>query len=189
MILHSQQPEHIAAAAALLRAGEVVGLPTETVYGLAADAEQDGAVARIFALKGRPAEHPLIVHIADASAVPHFAHSVPDFAERLMAACWPGPLTLILPRQIGVAAAAAGGQDSIGLRCPAHPVAQALALAASRRTARCSSRVGSSRSVAAPARRDCNRRCSIRCRWRTGRRRARSVAPRIRPRHGRRQSG
>jgi len=109
-----------------LKAGELVGLPTETVYGLAADAGSDAAVARIFAAKGRPANHPLIVHVADASGVDHFAANVPDFARRLIDAFWPGPLTLILPRRPGVGAAAAGGQDSIGLRCPSHPVAQAV---------------------------------------------------------------
>ena len=116
----------LAEAAATLRAGGLVGLPTETVYGLAADATNPTAVAKIFAAKGRPSDHPLIVHVADAGSVDHFAASVPGFAQRLMAAFWPGPLTLILPRRPEVAAAAAGGQDSVGLRCPAHPVAQAL---------------------------------------------------------------
>lgn len=116
----------LAEAAATLRAGGLVGLPTETVYGLAADATNPTAVAKIFAAKGRPSDHPLIVHVADAGGVDHFAASVPGFAQRLMAAFWPGPLTLILPRRPEVAAAAAGGQDSVGLRCPAHPVAQAL---------------------------------------------------------------
>jgi len=126
MILDGRSPDAIAAAVQTLRAGELIGLPTETVYGLAADAGSDVAVARIFAAKGRPANHPLIVHVADASGVDHFAASVPDFARRLIDAFWPGPLTLILPRRPGVGAAAAGGQDSIGLRCPSHPVAQAL---------------------------------------------------------------
>jgi len=126
MILDGRSPDAIAAAVQTLRAGELIGLPTETVYGLAADAGSDVAVARIFAAKGRPANHPLIVHVADASGVDHFAAGVPDFARRLIDAFWPGPLTLILPRRPGVGAAAAGGQDSIGLRCPSHPVAQAL---------------------------------------------------------------
>ncbi len=104
----------------------MLGLPTETVYGLAADAENDLAVAHIFQAKGRPADHPLIVHVADVSGVDHFAAKVPDFADQLMQAFWPGPLTLILPRRPGVASAAAGGHDTIGLRCPSHPVAQAL---------------------------------------------------------------
>ena len=116
----------IAQAAHALREGELVGLPTETVYGLAANATDDAAVAKIFVAKGRPADHPLIVHVASASQVPVFAAQVPDFAQALIDAFWPGPLTLILPRQSGVATASAGGQDSIGLRCPSHPVAQAL---------------------------------------------------------------
>jgi L-threonylcarbamoyladenylate synthase len=116
----------IAQAAHALREGELVGLPTETVYGLAANATDDAAVAKIFVAKGRPSDHPLIVHVASAAQVPVFASQVPDFAQALIDAFWPGPLTLILPRQSGVATASAGGQDSIGLRCPSHPVAQAL---------------------------------------------------------------
>ena len=120
----------IAAAAQTLRAGGLVGLPTETVYGLAADADNATAVAQIFAAKGRPTDHPLIVHVAafdgGMSAVAHYCSQVPAFAQQLMSAFWPGPLTLILPRRDGVGAAAAGGQNSIGVRCPSHPVAQAL---------------------------------------------------------------
>ena len=126
MILDGRSDDAIAAAVRALKAGELVGLPTETVYGLAGDAGNDRAVARIFETKGRPADHPLIVHVADAASVDHFAADGPDFARRLIDAFWPGPLTLILPRRAGVGAAAAGGQDSIGLRCPSHPVAQAL---------------------------------------------------------------
>ena len=101
-------------------------MPTETVYGLAADAASADAVAKIFTAKGRPSNHPLIVHVADAAGVDHFAVDVPTFARQLMQAFWPGPLTLILPRRPGVGAETAGGQDSIGVRCPSHPVAQAL---------------------------------------------------------------
>ena len=126
MILDGTLPESIARAVQALQRGDVIGLPTETVYGLAADACNETAVARIFAAKGRPANHPLIVHVADAAGVQAFAAEVPAFAQRLMDAFWPGPLTLILPRQAGVGAAAAGGQDSIGVRSPSHPVAQAL---------------------------------------------------------------
>jgi L-threonylcarbamoyladenylate synthase len=126
MILDGFAAEAIAAAAACIRAGGLLGLPTETVYGLAADAENDAAIANIFRAKGRPADHPLIVHVLDEAGVAHFAAQVPDFAHQLIKAFWPGPLTLILPRREGVAAAAAGGQNSIGLRCPSHPVAQAL---------------------------------------------------------------
>jgi L-threonylcarbamoyladenylate synthase len=116
----------IAQAAQALRDGQLVGLPTETVYGLAANATDDAAVAKIFLAKGRPADHPLIVHVAGVEQVPLFASQVPEFAQKLMQAFWPGPLTLILPRLSGVATASAGGQDSIGLRCPSHPVAQAI---------------------------------------------------------------
>ena len=120
----------IRACAAALQAGELVAFPTETVYGLGADAASDTAVAKIFVAKGRPSEHPLIVHVDDtrqgADGVARFARDVPAFADALMRAFWPGPLTVILPRQPQVASAAAGGQDSIGLRCPAHPVALAL---------------------------------------------------------------
>lgn len=126
MILSGHLPESIAAAAECIRAGGLLGLPTETVYGLAANADDDAAVAQIFTAKGRPADHPLIVHVADASAVAHYAADVPTFATQLMQAFWPGPLTLILPRRPGVAHAAAGGNPTIGLRCPSHPVAQAL---------------------------------------------------------------
>ena len=116
--------------AAALQAGELVAFPTETVYGLGADAGNDGAVAKIFSAKGRPSAHPLIVHVDDAGrgadGVAHFASTVPPVARALMQAFWPGPLTVILPRQMHLAAAAAGGQGSIGLRCPAHPVALAL---------------------------------------------------------------
>ena len=129
MVLDGSLQPSIEQAARTLGAGELVAFPTETVYGLGADAASDAAVARIFAAKGRPSDHPLIVHVADAASVLAFAQSVPPFAQRLMDAFWPGPLTVILPRRPGVASAAAGGQQSIGLRCPAHPVAQALLLA------------------------------------------------------------
>jgi L-threonylcarbamoyladenylate synthase len=99
------------------------------VYGLGANASDEQAVAGIFAAKGRPSDHPLIVHVPDAAAAEHFASRVPPVARRLMQAFWPGPLTLIVPRRPEVGAAAAGGQDTIGLRCPAHPVAHALLLA------------------------------------------------------------
>jgi L-threonylcarbamoyladenylate synthase len=126
MILPGDAPQSIAVAAERIRAGALLGLPTETVYGLAADADNDAAVAQIFRAKGRPADHPLIVHVTDASAVAHYAAEVPEFAQRLMAAFWPGPLTVILPRKPGVANASAGGNPTIGLRCPSHAVARAL---------------------------------------------------------------
>lgn len=130
MIVDGQSPAAIAAAADRLRAGGLVVFPTETVYGLGADAGSDAAVAGIFRAKGRPSDHPLIVHVAAGArgtqALSHFAQPLPPFAEKLVRAFWPGPLTLIVTRQPGVGAAAAGGQDTIGLRCPAHAVAQAL---------------------------------------------------------------
>jgi L-threonylcarbamoyladenylate synthase len=107
-----------------------LGLPTETVYGLAADAGNDAAVGKIFQAKGRPSNHPLIVHVACVQGAKRFASEIPEFAQKLMNAFWPGPLTLILPRQTDQAAVAAGGQNSVGLRCPSHPVAQAVLLEA-----------------------------------------------------------
>lgn len=126
MILPGNLPTSIDEAARALQRGALLGLPTETVYGLAADAENDAAVAAIFAAKGRPSNHPLIVHVADAAAITRFAKEVPIFAQQLIDAFWPGPLTLILPRRAGMVAAATGGQDSVGLRCPSHPVAHSL---------------------------------------------------------------
>ena len=126
MILPGTDPQAIEDAARCIQAGGLGGFPTETVYGLGADASSDDAVAGIFAAKGRPSDHPLIVHVASARQVSGYASEVPAFAQRLIDAFWPGPLTVILPRQPGVAAAAAGGQNSIGLRCPAHPVALAF---------------------------------------------------------------
>ncbi len=125
-VLRGNDPAAVAAAAARLAEGGLVGLPTETVYGLGARADNDGAVAAIFQAKGRPADHPLIVHVADAAQAAAFAARLPPTAQRLMQAFWPGPVTVIVPRKPDVATASAGGQDSIGLRCPAHPVAQAL---------------------------------------------------------------
>jgi L-threonylcarbamoyladenylate synthase len=131
-ILAGTDPVSIQAAAAELAAGRLVAFPTETVYGLGARADDDAAVARIFEAKGRPSDHPLIVHVADTEAALAFAGELSDAARRLMAAFWPGPLTVIVPRSAGVGAAAAGGQDSIGLRIPAHPVALALLREAAR---------------------------------------------------------
>lgn len=113
-------------AAATLRAGDLVAIPTETVYGLAADASNPQAVGKIFALKGRPADHPVIVHIAGKEQLSDWAREAPDAAWRLAEAFWPGPLTLILPRQAHVSDAVTGGQDTVGLRAPAHPTTQAL---------------------------------------------------------------
>jgi len=130
MILPGRAPASLAQAAEALARGELVGVPTETVYGLGARADQDAAVAQIFAAKGRPADHPLIVHVADTAQAARFAAEMPAIAQTLMDAFWPGPLTVIVPRAPHMAAAAAGGQASVGLRCPAHPVAHALLVAA-----------------------------------------------------------
>jgi L-threonylcarbamoyladenylate synthase len=118
--------EGLAAAVGLLRRGELVALPTETVYGLGADATNEAAVRKIFALKGRPADHPLIVHLAAEARLDDWAAEVPDAARRLTADFWPGPLTMILRKSPRVPAIVTGGQDTVGLRCPAHPVAQQL---------------------------------------------------------------
>ncbi len=126
MILPGNTTNSIAACASCIRAGGIFGFPTETVYGLGANADDSAAVARIFVAKGRPADHPLIVHVADARGVTHFARDVPDFAHSLMATFWPGVLTLVLHRRADVATAAAGGNSTIALRCPSHPVAQTL---------------------------------------------------------------
>jgi len=113
-------------AAEILRAGGLVAFPTETVYGLGADASNAEAVARLYAVKGRPAEHPVIVHFADAAAAFSWAREVPDSARALAAKFWPGPLTLVLKRSPKAQDFVTGGQDSVGLRVPSHPVAQAF---------------------------------------------------------------
>lgn len=126
MIISGIIPAHVQQAAGAVCAGELLGLPTETVYGLAADASNETAVAKIFKAKGRPSNHPLIVHVSAPDAVNHFASKVPVFAKKLMVNFWPGPLTLILPRREAIATSAAGGQNSVGVRCPSHPVALAV---------------------------------------------------------------
>jgi L-threonylcarbamoyladenylate synthase len=130
MVLDGQSSQSIALAAQALQRGELIGLPTETVYGLAADACNAQAVAKIFNIKGRPSDHPLIVHVTDIESAKRFASDIPDFAKRLIDAFWPGPLTLILPRIKDIAIAAAGGQNSVGIRCPSHPIARQILLAA-----------------------------------------------------------
>lgn len=116
----------ISRALAVLRAGGLVALPTETVYGLGADARNVRAVSRVFAAKGRPADHPLIVHIADAAQVADWAREVPACMRDLARHFWPGPLTVVLKRARGVPDAVTGGQDTVALRLPAHPLAQEL---------------------------------------------------------------
>jgi len=113
-------------AAEILRAGGLVAFPTETVYGLGADASSAAAVARLYAAKGRPAEHPVIVHFADAARAFEWAREVPEAAKLLAGKFWPGPLTLILKRSDKAKDFVTGGQDSVGLRVPSHPIAQEL---------------------------------------------------------------
>jgi L-threonylcarbamoyladenylate synthase len=116
----------IAHAAAVLKAGELVAFPTETVYGLGADASNADAVRKVFAAKGRPTDHPLIVHIADALQLRNWARDIPPAAHTLAQHFWPGPLTLVLKRNPHVPDAVTGGQDTVAIRVPSHPVAQAL---------------------------------------------------------------
>lgn len=116
----------IALAARELRAGRLVAFPTETVYGLGARARDAAAVASVFRVKGRPPEHPLIVHLPEGAPLGAWADPVPEAAERLAAAFWPGPLTLVLRRAAGVPDVITGGQDTVALRVPSHPVAAAL---------------------------------------------------------------
>lgn len=116
----------ISAAVECLHRGGLVAFPTETVYGLGADASSAAAVGRIFAAKGRPADHPLIVHVASAEQLRDWAEEVPPLADQLAAAFWPGPMTLILKRRAHVPAEVSGGLPTIGLRVPRHPVAQEL---------------------------------------------------------------
>ena len=113
-------------AAEILRAGGLVAFPTETVYGLGADASSASAVARLYAAKGRPADHPVIIHFAEAATAFAWAAEVPDAARKLAAEFWPGPLTMVLKRSPKAKDFVTGGQDSVGLRVPSHPVAQAL---------------------------------------------------------------
>jgi L-threonylcarbamoyladenylate synthase len=116
----------VATAAKILQAGGLVAFPTETVYGLGADASRDDAAAKIFAVKRRPRAHPLIVHLAAGESLDGWAREIPDAARRLVERAWPGPLTIILERGPRVSRATTGGADTVGLRVPAHPMAQAL---------------------------------------------------------------
>lgn len=136
-IASGQSTASIDRAVALLNAGQLIGLPTETVYGLAADADNPEAVREIFAAKGRPADHPLIVHLGADDLLSVYATDIPDAAWALAEAFWPGPLTLILKKAPSVPDIVTGGQDTVGIRIPGHPVALTLlrALAESRRQA------------------------------------------------------
>ncbi|MEN9507013.1 MAG: hypothetical protein RI958_2939 [Actinomycetota bacterium] len=118
--------DDVGAALEVIRDGGLVAIPTETVYGLAADASNDRAVRSIFAAKGRPVDHPLIVHIASGVHLDHWASDIPPSAALLADACWPGPLTLIVPRAPQVLDVVTGGRSSVGVRVPAHPLTTEL---------------------------------------------------------------
>ena len=125
-VLPADKAESIAKAAELLRSGELVALPTETVYGIAADARNGEAVKKIFVAKGRPQDNPLIVHVTGPEMLPGLVSEVPERAQLLMAAFCPGPLTIIMPRGPEVAAECCAGLDTVGIRMPSHPVARAV---------------------------------------------------------------
>lgn len=129
MSAHPPLQAAIDEAARALARGEVVAFPTETVYGLGADAACAAAVRRVFALKGRPATHPLIVHLSGLERLEPWVEAVPEGAHRLARQFWPGPLTMILRARAGIDRTVTGGQDTVGVRVPSHPVAQALLLA------------------------------------------------------------
>jgi L-threonylcarbamoyladenylate synthase len=113
-------------AVAILKRGGLVAFPTETVYGLGADASNPVAVARLYKVKGRPSDHPVIVHLGDVRQLAHWARDIPESATQLAARFWPGPLTLVLKRAAGVGDYLTGGQDTVGLRVPGHPIALEL---------------------------------------------------------------
>jgi L-threonylcarbamoyladenylate synthase len=123
---HARVTDRIGEAVTVLRNGGLVGIPTETVYGLAADASNEAAVRRIFAAKHRPNDHPLIVHIASIEAMAAWSKSIPDTARVLAEACWPGPLSVLVPRATHVLDVVTGGRDTVALRVPAHPMALEL---------------------------------------------------------------
>ena len=116
----------IETAVQALRDGELVAFPTETVYGLGANAQNPAAVRRIFEVKGRPPDHPVIVHLDSPRYLHRWVREVPDSAGRLADAFWPGPLTMVMPRAANVHDVITGGQDTIAIRVPAHPMAQQL---------------------------------------------------------------
>jgi len=118
--------EEILKAAQRLADGELVAFPTETVYGLGGDASNEQAIRKIYEAKGRPADHPVIVHVADPQQARLWVRDLPPEAMRLMSAFWPGPLTMVLKKADWVSPMVSGGQDSVGIRCPSHPVAQQL---------------------------------------------------------------
>ena len=121
-ILLSDNEEQLSIAAGLIRKGEIVGIPTETVYGLGADASNEEAVKKVFAAKGRPADNPLIVHLADFSQAREYTASIPDLAWKLAERFCPGPLTMVLPKNEKIPMITSGGLDTVGIRVPSHPV-------------------------------------------------------------------
>jgi len=122
----SPTDENIEKAGNLIKSGEVVGIPTETVYGLAADATNPEAVSKIFVAKGRPQDNPLIVHIADKSDMEKYAHDIPEIAYRIADKFWPGPLTMVLPKKDIIPEVTSGGLDTVGIRFPANAIAQKI---------------------------------------------------------------
>ena len=126
LVLSDRCPGDIQAAGAILRRGGLVAIPTETVYGLAANALDGDAVKKIYRAKGRPSDNPLIVHISDPAQLPPLVQEVPESAKKLAAAFWPGPLTIILPKSDRIPRETSGGLDTVAVRFPAHPVAQAV---------------------------------------------------------------
>ena len=131
IVFHPESdPNAVRDAAAILRRGGLLGIPTETVYGLGADALNEDAVSRIFLAKGRPQDNPLIIHVPDASWLERYCRSVPPAAYQLAERFWPGPLTMILPRRDIVPLQTTGGLETVGVRCPNHPVTLAIIEAA-----------------------------------------------------------
>ena len=124
--MSTSEPADVARAVRVLRRGGLVAFPTETVYGLGADAADDAALARLYAVKGRPADHPVIVHLGRDAPLEDWAEEVPDAARTLTARFWPGPLTVVLAASDRVSRVATGGLDTVGLRVPDHPVALEL---------------------------------------------------------------
>ena len=121
LVLSDRCPGDIQAAGAILRRGGLVAIPTETVYGLAANALDGDAVKKIYRAKGRPSDNPLIVHISDPAQLPPLVQEVPESAKKLAAAFWPGPLTIILPKSDRIPRETSGGLDTVAVRCPSHP--------------------------------------------------------------------
>ena len=131
IVFHPESdPNAVRDAAAILRRGGLLGIPTETVYGLGADALNEDAVSRIFLAKGRPQDNPLIIHVPDASWLERYCRDVPPAAYQLAERFWPGPLTMILPRRDIVPLQTTGGLETVGVRCPNHPVTLAIIEAA-----------------------------------------------------------